>query len=46
MNNSEFVICIENVKYSASLEKRKLYEVLLDPDKIEQIRVIDESGDD
>ena len=46
MKKTRFVICIENLDYPASLEKRKLYEVLLDPDKIEQIRVIDESGDD
>ena len=48
MKNSKFVICIENSDYPASLEKRKIYEVLPDEDagKIEHIRVIDESGED
>jgi hypothetical protein len=48
MKNSKFVICIENSDYPASLEKRKIYEVVADEDaaKIEHIRVIDESGED
>ena len=48
MKHSKFVICIENSEYPASLEKRKIYEVLSDSDaeKIEYIRVIDESGED
>jgi len=48
MKHSNFVICIENLDYPASLEKRKIYEVLPDSeaDKIKQIRVIDESGED
>ena len=48
MKNPKFVICIDNSEYPASLEKRKLYEVLTDSNaaKIEQIRIIDESGDD
>ena len=48
MKDSKFVICIENSEYPASLEKRKIYEVLPDSDaeKIKQIRVIDESGED
>jgi hypothetical protein len=48
MKDSKFVICIENSDYPASLEKRKIYEVLPDKDaeKIEHVRVIDESGDD
>jgi hypothetical protein len=48
MKDSKFVICIDNSDYPASLEKRKIYEVLPDKDaeKIEHIRVIDESGDD
>ena len=48
MKDSKFVICIENSDYPASLEKRKIYKVLPDKDaeKIEQIRVIDESGED
>jgi hypothetical protein len=48
MKDSKFVICIENTKYPASLEKRKIYEVLPDAaaEKIELIRVVDESGED
>jgi len=45
---TKFVICIKNSGYPASLEKRKIYEVLPDSEagKIKQIRVIDESGED
>jgi hypothetical protein len=48
MKDSKFVICIENSDYPASLEKRKIYEVLPDSDaeKIDHIRVVDESGKD
>lgn len=48
MKDSIFVICIDNSNYPASLEKRKIYEVLSDSDaeKIQHIRVIDESGED
>ena len=48
MKDSKFVICIENSDYPASLERRKIYEVLpdIDAEKIEHVRVIDESGDD
>jgi hypothetical protein len=43
-----FVICIENQGYPASLEKRKVYQEVPDPDAAKQdlIRVIDESGED
>lgn len=45
---AQYVICVGNKGYAASLELRKIYQVL--PDKIgsqhRQIRVIDESGDD
>ena len=43
-----FIICVENHGYEASLEIRKVYEVLLDrtAEKHDQIRVIDESGED
>jgi hypothetical protein len=44
----QFVICIGNKGYAASLELRKIYQVL--PDKLglkhHQIRIIDESGED
>ncbi len=44
----KFVVCLDNKDYEASLEKRKLYEVIPDPMALKhnQIRVIDESGDD
>ncbi len=43
-----FAICIKNEEHEVSLEVRKLYEIVPDPDagKIDQIRVIDESGED
>ena len=43
-----FMICVDNRGYNASLEIRKLYEVLIDKvaEKHHQIRVIDESGED
>ncbi|MBI5676681.1 MAG: hypothetical protein HZC48_12830 [Nitrospirae bacterium] len=43
-----FMICVENRGYESSLESRKLYEVLIDrvAEKHNQIRVIDESGED
>lgn len=43
-----FVICLENEGYEVSLERRKVYQTLPDPDasKHRQIRVIDESGED
>ena len=43
-----FVICIDNSEYPASIELRKIYEVLPDSaaEKHDQIRVIDESGED
>ncbi len=48
MKKSKLVICIENSDYPASLEKRKIYELLPDPEaeKIGQVRIIDESGED
>ncbi len=43
-----FVVCVKNEGYSASLELRKIYEVLPDPKAAgyKHIRVIDESGED
>ena len=48
MKASKLVICIENSGYSASLERRKIYESLPDfeAEKIGHVRIIDESGDD
>jgi len=47
-HNENFVICVVNKGYSASLELRKIYQVLPDKPalKLHQIRVIDESGED
>src|ERR1039458_7826228 len=50
MKRSEprFVVCVKNKGYAASLELRKLYQVVADvaAAKLGQIRVIDESGED
>jgi hypothetical protein len=46
--SKQFVVCVQNEGYSASLEKRKIYVTLRDPaaEKHGRLRVIDESGDD
>ena len=43
-----FAVCIDNADYPASLEARKLYEVLPDEEAASQrqLRVVDESGED
>ena len=43
-----FVVCLRNAGYEVSLEVRKLYPVVSDPDAEtnDLIRVIDESGED
>ena len=43
-----FMVCVSNREYEASLEIRKIYEVLIDKtaEKHHQIRIIDESGED
>ena len=48
MREVGFVLCIGNKGYPASLEVRKVYQVLADPraSKRGQLRVIDESGED
>jgi hypothetical protein len=45
---SNFVVCVKNEGYPASLELRKIYQVLPDARAVEHqmIRVIDESGED
>jgi hypothetical protein len=47
-SKKQFVVCLKNKGYEVSLETRKIYQVLPDPDaaKHRQLRVIDESGDD
>jgi len=44
----EFVVCINNEDYPASLELHKIYRVLIDEDVATEgdIRIIDESGED
>jgi hypothetical protein len=44
----QFVICLKNEDYPASLELRKIYQVIVDEKaaKHNLIRVIDESGED
>ncbi|MYF12714.1 MAG: hypothetical protein F4229_17365 [Gammaproteobacteria bacterium] len=44
----EYVVCIDNVGYPASLELHKIYRTLPDADAIESgdLRIIDESGED
>lgn len=47
-SSPSFVVCVDNTEYPASLEKRKIYQVLPD-EQAEQhslIRVVDESGED
>ncbi len=52
MNNSDstrqFLLCVSNESYPASLEVRKVYQALPDPVAASRgfVRVIDESGDD
>ncbi len=48
MKEAKFVICVDNADYPASLERRKVYEVVTDRAAAGagQIRVIDESGED
>jgi hypothetical protein len=45
---AQFVICVGNKGYAASLELRKIYQVIPDKaaSKLHQVRVIDESGED
>lgn len=44
----KFVVCIQNQNYLASLEVRKLYQVLEDEQASQgqMLRIIDESGED
>jgi hypothetical protein len=47
-NEKKFVVCVSNKGHPASLELRKLYQVIPDEkaSKLGQIRVVDESGQD
>lgn len=43
-----FAVCVDNTGYEASLERNKIYVVLLDQDaeRDGDLRVVDESGED
>ena len=45
---TSLVICLENTGYEASLESRKVYARMTDPEaaKHGQVRIVDESGED
>ena len=47
-SESRFAVCIQNDAYPASLEVRKVYQVLEDAaaERSKHVRVIDESGED
>jgi len=47
MKTKQFVVCLRNDGYQVSLERRKIYQVIPDPEaaKHRQVRVIDESGE-
>ena len=46
--DAQFVLCVRDGGYPASLEIRKVYQVLPDLDAVDHglIRVVDESGED
>jgi len=48
LSSRQLVVCVNNERYKASLEKRKLYVMLRDAgaEKHGFMRIIDESGDD
>ncbi len=48
LNGKKYAVCIKNTGYPASLELRKLYEIIPDrsADEMDQVRVVDESGED
>jgi hypothetical protein len=45
---SQYVVCVKNEAYPASLELRKIYRLLSDKpaSKLGMVRIIDESGED
>jgi hypothetical protein len=45
---TDFVVCVSNQDYAASLEIRKIYRTLPDDhaSKLQMVRVIDETGED
>ena len=47
-SSAEFVVCINNAEYPASLELHKIYRMVPDADAAADgdIRIVDESGED
>jgi len=47
-SETQFVICVKNDDYAASLEVRKIYRVIPDDRGTEHqlVRIVDESGED
>ena len=47
-NGIRFVVCVNNRNHPASLELRKIYRALSDPEAARHgyVRVVDESGED
>lgn len=45
---ANFVVCIDNTDYQASLERHKIYKVIEDEDAAADgdLRIVDESGED
>ena len=45
---SQFVVCVDNSDYAASLELHKIYRSVRDPDAETDgdVRIVDESGED
>lgn len=46
--NQKLAICVDNTDYPASLELRKIYRIVPDPEAAQDgdLRVVDESGED
>lgn len=43
----QYVVCVKNTRYPVSLELRKIYQTIPDPEVGKRfVRVIDESGED
>ncbi len=47
-SEAQFVVCVKNDDYTASLEVRKIYRVIPDDGgaKHQLVRIVDESGED
>lgn len=47
-DTAQYVVCVRNADYTASLELRKIYEVIPDSDAESHgmLRLVDESGED